>query len=74
MSKENNLKEALLRQMDENSNMTAGLAAKSAQQVLAKETAAVKRGKRVTTFAWAVLLIFLLVAAVLEVATGGRPD
>jgi len=74
MAKENNLKEALLRQMNGNSNMASGLDAGSAQQVLAKEAAAVKRGKRVTTFAWAVLLIFLFVVAVIELVSGGRPD
>jgi hypothetical protein len=74
MAKENNLKEALLRQMNENSNMTSGLEAGSAHQVIARDTAGVKRGKKVTTFAWMVLLIFLFVVAVIEVASGGRPD
>lgn len=74
MAKENNLKEALLRQMNENSNMTSGLEAGSAHQVIARDTAAVKRGKKVTTFAWMVLLIFLFVVAVIEFASGGRPD
>jgi prepilin signal peptidase PulO-like enzyme (type II secretory pathway) len=74
MAKENNLKEALLRQMNENSNMTSGLEAGSAHQVIARDTAAVKRGKKVATFAWMVLLIFLFVVAVIEFASGGRPD
>lgn len=74
MAKENNLKEALLRQMNENSNMTSGLDAGSAHQVIARDTAGVKRGKKVTTFAWMVVLIFLFVVAVIEFASGGRPD
>lgn len=74
MAKENNLKEALLRQMEANSNMTSGLDARSAEQVLAKEAAAVKRGKKVATFAWVVLLIFLFVAAAIELVSGGRPE
>jgi len=74
MAKENNLKEALLRQMDGNSNMTSGLDTRSAQQVLAKDAAAVKRAKKVTLFAWAVLLIFLFVVAVFEVISRGRPE
>jgi len=74
MAKENNLKEALLRQMDANSNMTSSLDSRLVHQVIARDTALVKRAKRVTTFAWAVLLIFLFVVAVIEVVSGGRPD
>lgn len=74
MAKENNLKQALLRQMDENSNMTSGLDSRLAHQVIARDTALVKRAKKVTVFAWTVLLIFLFIVAVIEVASGGRPD
>ena len=73
MAKENNLKEALLRQMNENSNMTSGLDAGSAHQVIARDTALVKRAKKVATFAWAVLLIFLFVMSV-ESISAGPPD
>jgi len=73
MAKEN-MREALLQQMNKSSNMTCGSNEKSVQQVIAKDTASVKRAKKVTMFTWSLLLIYLLVVAVIEVVPWSHPD
>lgn len=61
MSKENDMKEELLKQMDKKSNKTSGANMKSAQEIIARDMARVKRMKWVTILSWLLVAICFIV-------------
>ncbi|MFQ6035344.1 MAG: hypothetical protein ACE5NM_05785 [Sedimentisphaerales bacterium] len=63
MTKESNIKEQLLNQMDKNFDQAS---AKSTQEIIARDTARVKRMKWMTIFSWLALVVFFIVAGVIE--------
>jgi len=63
MAKEKNVKEELLKQMDENFDQTSK---RSTQQIIARDTARVKRMKWITIFSWLVIAVFFIVGGVIE--------
>lgn len=62
MSENNEIKEELLKQMDNNSHVNA----KSAQKIIAQDMARVRRMKWVTASSWLLVVICFLVTGVIQ--------
>ncbi len=62
MPENNEIKEELLKQMDNNSHVNA----KSAQKIIAQDMARVRRMKWVTAFSWLLVVICFLVTGVIQ--------
>jgi hypothetical protein len=65
LKKENNLREALIEQMEQNSSRTPNINQKSAQAIIAKETARLRVITRLVRCSWLLLILCLAVAAVI---------
>jgi len=74
MAKESNIKQELLKQMNKNNEKKNQTGKHSMRQILMKNEARVKRMKKITTFAWALLVAWLLAAAVIGIIPGGHND
>lgn len=68
MSKESNLKEALLRQMDKESGETHRDGTKSIEEIIARDMARIKRLKWITASSWVLVVLCFIPAAFLEYA------
>ena len=68
MAKEKNIKEELLNQMDKKSGQTA---MRLSQEIIARDTADVRRLKWITIFSWLLVIICFVVAAVIELNVRG---
>lgn len=68
MSEESNLKEALLRQMDKESDETHRDGTKSVEEIIARDIARIKRLKWITASSWALVVLCFIPAAFLEYA------
>lgn len=74
MEKNSDLKEELLRQMDRDAGSGAGFPQGSAQAIMAKDAARLKRTKRITVISWLLLAAAFLAAGVTGVLTGFRSE
>jgi len=74
MAKENNLREELLGQMEQSPGSTSNINPKSAQEILARDTARVRRMKHVTVFSWLLVIASFIVVGILEAVPGSRKE
>jgi membrane protein YdbS with pleckstrin-like domain len=70
MAKENNLREELLKQMEQNADKASNANQKLAQEILARDTARVRRMKRVTVFSWLLAIVAFIVVGINESTEG----
>lgn len=70
MAKENNLREELLKQMEQNADKASNANQKLAQEILARDTARVRRMKRVTVFSWLLAIVAFIVVGISESTEG----
>ena len=68
MAKENNIKEELLNQMDKNFDQPS---TKSAQEIIARDIARVRRLKWITIFGWLLVIICFVIAGIIELNVKG---
>jgi hypothetical protein len=66
MAKENDIKEELLKQMDKDPDKMPEANIKSPKEIIAKDTARVKRLKWITIFSWLLVIVCFIAAAFLE--------
>ena len=66
MTKENNLKEELLKQMEKDSDKIPEANTKSSKEIIAKDLARIKRLKWVTICSWLLVAVCFIAAAFLE--------
>jgi membrane protein YdbS with pleckstrin-like domain len=64
MAKENNLREELLKQMESSPRETSNVNPKLAQEIIAKDTARVRRLKRITVFSWLLVIVSFVVVGI----------
>ncbi len=74
MEKKNNLREELLKQMEKNQNPTPSISPKSIETIIAKETARVRRMKRITVFSWLLLAASFMGTGIIGAVTGFRQE
>jgi membrane protein YdbS with pleckstrin-like domain len=74
MAKENNLREELLGQIEQSPGSTSNINPKSAQEILARDTARVRRMKHVTVFSWLLAIVSFIVVGVIEAVPGFRVE
>jgi len=73
MARENNFKEELLKQNGDSSNRS-DTATDSAQQLIARDTARVRRMKKITQLSWLLVVISFVAAGAIEAVPGPVPD
>ena len=66
MATKNDLKEELLKQMDKSHDKTSETNAKSIQKIIERDTARVKRLKRVVIVSWILVIMCFLVGGIAE--------
>jgi len=74
MAKENEIKEELIKRMNENSNQIPKADKNSVQQILKKDKTEVRRMKKLAVFTWLLFIISLIVAGIIEAFPGPHPD
>ena len=68
MAKENELKEELLKQLDNDSDKIPEANTKSSKEIIAKDLARIKRLKRITILNWILVVVCFLATTFLEQA------
>jgi len=66
MTKENDLKEELLKQMDKDSDKIPEANIKSPKEIIARDMARIRRLKWITTFSWLLVVAFFIVGGIIE--------
>lgn len=66
MAKEDHIREELLKEMERNSDKAAEANTNSAQEIIAKEKARVRRTKWETVIAWVLVVVCFTIGAVVE--------
>jgi len=74
MVKENDLKEELIRQMNENSKKITKADKNSVQQILKIEEIRVRSTKKLTVFTWLLFIISLIAEGIIKVVSGPHPN
>jgi uncharacterized membrane-anchored protein len=74
MEKKNNLRDELLKQMEQNSGGSSNVNQKSIQAIIAKDTARVRRLKRATVVSWLLLAASFVVTGIIGALTGFRKE
>ena len=66
MTKENDIKEELLKQMDKDPDKMPEANIKSPKEIIAKDMARIRRLKWITTFSWLLVVAFFIVGGIIE--------